>query len=855
METFRNKGLSFLLAALLLFVSVVHFAMPVRAEGEHPDVEATGMTYTWDDEGGFYVGVVMPDCSEGTITVPDGCHLVMDDSTGENHLPVTTVTIESGGFLELFGSATFAGTLAPVDGASISFEGPGNVPESITLYAADGEAEFDYTEEIGGTVFTYSDSKWIHEAPEGDDTDDTEDPEGEPEDPEGEDPEEDEEEDTLFQTLNDPGEGEEPPWFNINLGGFDPQTDSLTIQYKFTGESEGDYRTAEHFYEQDADPRFPDNYFGGFVVDDIPDQWDNKVDLKITLTSNRPYIGVQMVFADGGGDGEPEDLSGNISQDGTVFTLNRNYDDIHWIGISLAYPNSGNPDIVNTADDYLYAYCPTQTKTVAELFAEELICRLMDPSLYEYFGMEEGDRSGNISELYSHRIVTVGSPYSVNATNASGGTTPITVQDYKVTWGKSNVDGSPVISTLPVYTLNSDDKVLICTDFNESTGRGSTFYLCDLSSDSVNFSNGTLAPSEGIRFVVSNVNLSTSKTGGMGHISTLINGDGICTFEVIAGGEGSYLRETYQDEIYASKIRLLKASEKYVTVKGEGESNNYGLIGDNGSTCDSIWATGNNTNAEARVYVGDSVIHLYPLNSTTGMSGTSITSVTLADASQADGVTLDATNPSDITLSFESNFYDKVPLRITFEGGAVKYITITRVGLVIQYQYLGGDPDRGEDDNGDPIVDHGEIIQDYCNQSIDYDYSYYSGEQVAIWATYYLPTNDPTGGASDYMLYLTFNNGSHEIVYADDNDHNFNGRLNPGGANVKSVSFLIDFEQARDYFDGDVWIGQRDEFNYRRGGFYATVLNAGYNDNTTYSGTQIGSGKGVYWDGHISFYR
>ena len=126
-----------------------------------------------------------------------------------------------------------------------------------------------------------------------------------------------------------------------------------------------------------------------------------------------------------------------------------------------------------------------------------------------------------------------------------------------------------------------------------------------------------------------------------------------------------------------------------MAVKGEGETKAYGLIGDNGSNTDGIWATGNNESAVARVYVGDSTIHLYPLTGNgTGLSGTGITSVELADSDQADGVTLVTTDLTDVTLSFESNFYDEIPLKITFEGGTVKYLTVIRVGLVIQYQYL-----------------------------------------------------------------------------------------------------------------------------------------------------------------------
>jgi hypothetical protein len=250
--------------------------------------------------------------------------------------------------------------------------------------------------------------------------------------------------------------------------------------------------------------------------------------------------------------------------------------------------------------------------------------------------------------------------------------------------------------------------------------------------------------------------------------------------------------------------------------------------------------------------VGESTVHLYPLSSTnTGLSGTGIQSVELADSTQVDGVTLNANDLDDVTLTFHSYFYDEVPLRITFSDNTVKYLTVIRVGLVIQYVYLDGDPDHPNQSG----PDHGQINLDYRgNDSIGFDYDYYAGEQIAIWATYYHPSYDPTGGTS-YYLYLTRDDGVYvPPLEADDNDHNFHGSRAADGTHVASTTFLIGFTQAwGTFYNDEVWINQLNEINY--GGFSATVVNAGYDDDTTYGGTQIGSGRGVYWDGHITFYR
>ncbi|MBP5197847.1 MAG: hypothetical protein J6033_02225, partial [Lachnospiraceae bacterium] len=523
--------------------------------------------------------------------------------------------------------------------------------------------------------------------------------------------------------------------------------------------------------------------------------------------------------------------------------------------------------IVDEANDYLYAYAAADAAGVKALFAEELICRLMDPSLFEYFGLpetNEENRESNVTALLD-RIVTSGAEYQVTAKNPSGGDQNITVQDYTVSWGVNSEDGSPVVSTLPVYTLENIDQVLICTDFNDRTGRGNNFLICDVDdganaeTDSTTIADaGGPGGAGGVRFVVNSINPATIKAGGMGRIETVLNEDDIYTIEVNGGAPGSFLRVT--DPVQgADRIRLLKTSEKYLTVGGEGETKAYGMIGDNGKNIDSVWATSNDDTAVARVYVGDSTIHLYPLNGNAGLSNTDIISVELVDPSQADGVGLDTTNIADIKLTFNSNFYDEIPLKIVFEGGITKYITIVRVGLVIQYRYLGGDPNNGWDEGtNDWIVDHDTITHDYYGQAMPFDYTYFNPnnpEQILITATYFHPTNDPTGGASDYNLYLTFDNGSHRVVTPDDAEHNFNGRLDATNDKVASTTFIIGFEQAREYFDDYVWIGQLTETNYHEGGFYATVLNAGFDDDTNYSGTQMGSGKGVYWDGHIEFYN
>ena len=849
MKIWQRRRLSFLFAMLLCFISVAHFAMPVRADGEHDPVEVSGITYDWD--GNVYVGFVGSEYSGTAISIPADYHLIM--GTGSNSLAGVTVSMASGAWLEIYDGVAFQGTVTPSGDACLKFADAGSVPDSITLYEADCQTLFldntDNIADIGNHTFIYleDEGKWVD----------------------------------LVSS----------PWINVNLGGFDPEADDLTVEYKYTGGNYTALTLEEDQFENRLflfeDPEFPGNYSGGFEPANIPDNWDNKISIRFTLDSRRDPTPARIILAElqirhpegyegtGGAMGlRPGDsindtetgITAALNNDGTVFTADIiTVDDLEWIGISPGFPDSGDPAITEKADDYLYAYYADDADGVKALFAEELICRLMDPSLFDYFGMPEitgseaeqrATRAANVTTLLS-RIEASGSSYQVTAMDPNGTPHNINVQDYTVNWGVSSETGSPVESTLPVYTMENINQVLICRDFNDETGRGTDFLICNINTDATEISEGGEHAAVGVRFCVDSINPSTIKSGGMGRMETVINDEGIYTIETNGGAPASFLRVT--DPVQgAEMIRLLKASENYLAIGGEGEPNAYGLIGDNGRHVDKVWATSIDDTAVARVYVGDNTIHLYPLNNASGVTYTDILSVELEDPAQEDGVILDASDPSDVTLTFRSNFYDEIPLKIIFEGNRVRHLTVVRVGLVIQYEYLRGDSNSGEDD---PHT--GEVRLDYLDGggSLTYTYNYFGdghgngAEQVAIWATYYHPTNDPTGGSADVVLYLTFDNGDHRVVYADDQSHNFNGRVAMDNGCVASTSFLIGFDQTADHFDGNVWIGSRENFDYREGGFYATVLNEGFDDATTYGGTQIGSGKGVYWDGHISFYR
>ena len=108
-----------------------------------------------------------------------------------------------------------------------------------------------------------------------------------------------------------------------------------------------------------------------------------------------------------------------------------------------------------------------------------------------------------------------------------------------------------------------------------------------------------------------------------------------------------------------------------------------------------------------------------------------------------------------------------------------------------------------------------------------------------------------------FLLAIAIANGLYSVKFLV--ERGFDGRLAATEDSVATTIFLIGFAQAKE-FDGVLWVGNEtetdyyDEGNKAHKGFYASVLNAGWDDDDNFGGTQVGSGKGIHWDGHISWY-
>lgn len=526
------------------------------------------------------------------------------------------------------------------------------------------------------------------------------------------------------------------------------------------------------------------------------------------------------------------------------------YDGSNW-----TIPPSGRPEIVDEAKKYIYAYNGINNDDdIKSKLARELYVRFIEVPMFDRFGLDtenERDNYANDEERRQAQIdilkerITVGSAGNITAKAADGTDVPIDKYRATIEWGV-NMDNydEPIVGEVYVYVLPSAKDFLVCTDFNYDSGEGTTYYLRNAETDRTSFSQDH--SDEGI-LILSN-NYSNVVAGGNGSYTTFKNVDGMKSFDF------NPRSDIWPGVDNGATVRILNPADAYVAIHGEGETKNVDGMGLNGHSYDTIWSA--KTGNEATLYIGYSSIDIEPINNI-GVSTYTLSDVRLKDAKQKDGVTIDKSDLSKVKVSFKSNFYDSVPLIITYSDGTEVELTIKRIGLVIQYWYLFGDPwvDNGNNDSMS-------ISYDCKPDTCSFNYNYFSGEQILIYATYYHPTDDNTAsGSNDLYLDIKYDDGNHEIIHHTDSAHAFNGYTQATADAVATTSFILGFVPSK-VFDANenAWTTDLEVTKFKNkfgheGGFSATVVNAGFNNATTYGGTQVGSGSGVYWDGQIRWYE
>lgn len=530
-------------------------------------------------------------------------------------------------------------------------------------------------------------------------------------------------------------------------------------------------------------------------------------------------------------DGQTEIQADELVDPPGWVTLTYNGTAGHWAWDDLPM---GKPDLVDDCRAYIFAYTgPYDKDTFRTNLATELYNRFFDVNMYDFgWYSDGGNRTVNIERIKNViELPDTLDPPSGHITPFNNNNVETTRNYYTATvhWGVDE-EGNTVESTIPVFVLNNPQEFLVCTDQNFSTGMGSNYFVRTVHTDQTTFAEGTQT------FGDHNMEEYVILTNNIGNV--VIGGDG-ASFDVF-NTEGMYSAQIYKYSFetsgipgneYGGFVRVLNPSDTYIAVISDGEPYKTDGMALNGFPTDNVWEAGDN--ASAKVFIGDTTIYIEPLNQLPGYGYNAITDVSLADETQRDGVEINKTDLTRVSVTFKSNFYDSVPLSITYAGGVTRTLIIERIGLVMRYLYLYDDRNVG-------------TINCDCNPDAThtFNYNYAAGENILVYATYYHPTNYTTAsGGNDLYLNIQYENGNQRIIGHTDAARDFNGYSPAGNGAVATTTFLIDI------------IPGGNDASTTYPAFYATVMNAGFNDDTTYGGTQTGSGKGVYWDGHIYWIR
>lgn len=191
-----------------------------------------------------------------------------------------------------------------------------------------------------------------------------------------------------------------------------------------------------------------------------------------------------------------------------------------------------------------------------------------------------------------------------------------------------------------------------------------------------------------------------------------------------------------------------------VVVQGQGEENEPLAWG--GNTFYSIREAGESSTetTETSLFFGYSSAVIKPLtnaqmteSSVKGLKSVEVKSKIPKKAIKIEKAAEEGENA--FKVSFLSDYYDCITLKLVFEGmdggEMTRYLTINRVGIVIQNGMTPGDsPNRLQIMHGH---DNGETITTAQTNGQDFGY--------AVYATFYFPTASGVTTASDTSLYVT----------------------------------------------------------------------------------------------------
>ncbi|MBP5160364.1 MAG: hypothetical protein ILP10_08740, partial [Lachnospiraceae bacterium] len=272
----------------------------------------------------------------------------------------------------------------------------------------------------------------------------------------------------------------------------------------------------------------------------------------------------------------------------------------------------GREDVKQAAKKYIYAYArldydqdnDSDEDDLKLALAAELAWkfRVYGPfGLYDNYDGATEEIWGNLlhdAEILARRIELEGTS-PINAIDSEGQNEEIARYVATINWGHT-ITGTEIQSTVYLYQLTLPEELLICTDFNESTGMGNSFYVRkDFEDKRIligDVNNPPASVDEDFFSTVLVVNsFSNVAAGGNGVAMEVKNRDNnLLTFQTIA----YYLMKHKEgDSIHnlntATTVKIFKSGGRFFAVSSEGEAKRHDYVThETGGVADKVWEAG-----------------------------------------------------------------------------------------------------------------------------------------------------------------------------------------------------------------------------------------------------------------------
>lgn len=367
----------------------------------------------------------------------------------------------------------------------------------------------------------------------------------------------------------------------------------------------------------------------------------------------------------------------------------------------------------------------------------------------EVLDLTSDNQEDNINTLKSHAVIT-SVEGSISAVDKNG--TPHTLEKYQITYTFAEAEIEFRAHVYKIDTTNFPGTVDNASWEQVVFRVGGRYFIRDCYSEA-NGNENDLEDFEGMNaraiILVADYN-KKEDISVFGNYANMNEEFSDATSEsFFAAGFGTQERDV---PYLGDKFVVYKPSFKGVTISGTGETAKPLAWSETGSF--SVADSGEQTETSLFFGYSKAVLNAVTSAEVSGLSVQKIASAKILGGIPEEAVSVTQPDANgDVEVSFHSDFYDTVPVEITYlmDNGSQQtgVTTINRVGIVVQGGRSAGDSHQVRIMHGH---DSGEIIGGAGEQY-----------QVAVYATYYYPSSSgATEAGVSLFVTLTYEDGSVE---------------------------------------------------------------------------------------------